>query len=74
MVNSGELVENIQEGEVMLDENKNSKEENQTIITNITVEDYFAESRLTRDKMYSQMLESYQKILESSNIKQDPKK
>lgn len=73
MVNSGELVENIQEGEVMLDENKNSKEENQTIITNITVEDYFAESRLTRDKMYSQMLESYQKILESSNISESQK-
>ena len=36
--------------------------------TNPNVDDYFTESKLTRDKMYSQMLESYQKILESSNL------
>ena len=29
---------------------------------------YFTESRLEREKMYSQMLESYQKILENSQI------
>lgn len=44
------------------------KNEYEAIITNVSVDDYFAESKLNRDKMYSQMLESYQKILESSNI------
>ena len=37
--------------------------------TQNTIEnDYFASSRLEREKMYSQMLESYQTILESSEI------
>lgn len=45
---------------------------NQTVNTeNITTstqsEDYFTKSKLDRDAMYSQMLESYQKILNSSN-------
>ena len=31
------------------------------------VDDYFTKSKLERDTMYSQMLESYQKILNSSN-------
>ena len=36
-------------------------------------EDYFTNSRLGRDTMYSQMLESYQKILENSSISQEQK-
>ena len=31
-------------------------------------DDYFESSKLSRDKMYSQMLESYQKILENNQI------
>lgn len=61
-MSSGELVENIETEDELLES------ENQTIVTNGNVENYFTESRLTRDKMYSQMIESYQKILESSNI------
>ncbi len=36
-------------------------------------DDYFTSSKLERDKMYSQMLETYQKILESTNISQEQK-
>lgn len=34
---------------------------------------YFTQSRLDRDKMYSQMLENYQKILETDNLASDEK-
>jgi stage III sporulation protein AH len=47
-----------------------------TVDTNTTIkdeDDYFTESKLERDKMYSQMLETYQKILESTNISQEQK-
>lgn len=36
-------------------------------------DDYFTSSKLERDKMYSQMLETYQKILESTAISQEQK-
>ena len=36
-------------------------------------DDYFANSKLQRDTMYSQMIESYQKILESSTISTEQK-
>ena len=35
--------------------------------------DYFSESRLERDKMYSQMIETYQKMIESKEISTDQK-
>lgn len=35
--------------------------------------DYFVASRLERDKMYSQMLETYQGLVESANIASDQK-
>ena len=44
---------------------------NTTTETNTTAEnkndDYFAKSKLERDKMYSQMLETYEKVLNSTN-------
>ena len=51
-------------------ENTVEAEDNVSIETtqNTIENDYFASSRLERDKMYSQMLESYQTILESSEI------
>lgn len=36
-------------------------------------EEYFSSSRLNRETMYSQMIESYQKILESSNTNETQK-
>ncbi len=46
-----------------------------TNISEQTQEDsYFDETRLEREKMYSQMLENYQKILETNNLSSDEKK
>ena len=49
--------------------------ENNTQETNAKVEDddYFAKSKLERDTMYSQMLETYQNILNSSNASETQK-
>lgn len=57
---------------IQLLENSESEEENITT-TSAQIDNYYAESKLTRDKMYSQMLESYQKILESSNVSESQK-
>lgn len=47
---------------------------NSTIETNAATNDnYFASSKLERDKMYSQMLETYQKLLESDTISSEQK-
>lgn len=40
---------------------------------NINSNEYFVKSRLERETMYSQMIESYQKILESSSISNEQK-
>lgn len=60
--------------------NANSSEsssENKTVTTSGTVaketDEYFTNSRLTRDTMYSQMIESYQKILDNNSISADQK-
>lgn len=52
------------------------KQENNTAETNtktVTASEYFTESRLEREKMYSQMIETYQKILEKSGISESQK-
>ena len=41
---------------------------NTTKNTSAQEDSYFAQSRLDRDKMYSQMLDNYQKILETNNL------
>ena len=59
-----------------IDKNNNQeKEENKTEQDNtaqtnagITTDEYFTKSRLERESMYSQMIESYQKILEKTNV------
>jgi len=51
--------------------------ENNTSVTNNneTLEDkYFNETRLEREKMYSQMLENYQKIIETDSLSGEEKK
>ena len=44
-----------------------------TTVTENSGNQYFAELRLERDKMYSQMLESYQKILSNNQISETQK-
>ncbi len=47
---------------------QNVKKENETVQTNSNnSNDYFVKSKLERDTMYSQMLETYEKVLNSSN-------
>ena len=59
-------------------ENKENTVQNEintsTTVTETSGDQYFAELRLERDKMYSQMLESYQKILSNSQISETQKK
>ena len=50
------------------DENDEEPEEE-----NNDIKDYFSESRIDREKRYSQMLETYQKIIDSSEIPSDQK-
>ena len=55
---------------------KNEEKEKNTTQTNNNLtesEQYFTSSKINRDTMYSQMLESYQKILENQNISNDQK-
>lgn len=56
-------------------ETKTIDTENDAITTsnNISDNEYFVKSRLDRETMYSQMIESYQKILESSSISNEQK-
>ena len=84
---SGNAVEeeNTQEGLVpndetqenaIIEENKNETETT-TATTNSQVstetKEYFSSSRLNRETMYSQMIESYQKILENETISETQK-
>jgi len=50
-------------------------EEAKEVVETVSKEadDYYASSRLERDKMYSQMLESYQKIIDNVNIPSEQK-
>lgn len=50
-------------------------DDNQTTITNAqnTSDEYFSATRLDRDTMYSQMLETYQKMVDSTEITNDQK-
>lgn len=51
----------------------NSNQSTKTTSIGTYQADYFIASRLERDKMYSQMLETYQGLVESSNIAADQK-
>ena len=52
---------------------ENSVDTEVTQTSNSTSNEYFTESRLEREKMYSQMLESYQNILENTQISETQK-
>lgn len=53
--------------------NSNAQKNLQTTNSNNWDSTYFTQSRLDRDNMYSQMLENYQKILETDNLAADEK-
>lgn len=56
--------------------NENTTENITNVYSNATSsnnDEYFANSKLEREKMYSQMLETYQKILENETISEEQK-
>ena len=83
LVSSNAVDENEEEGLVPNDEVlentiiEQTEDESETTTTNSKVtqktDEYFSTSRLNRETMYSQMLESYQKILESETISETQK-
>ena len=66
IVSNSNLIDNT----VSTNNSDNNASENATVVTNSEAEtkneDYYTSSRLERDTMYSEMLESYQKILDST--------
>lgn len=84
---SSEKNNNISNNTVSSNVVKNEENQSKTNITSNNVEngektvttstknndDYFTNSRLTRDTMYSQMIESYQKILNNTSVSADQK-
>lgn len=84
---SSEKNNNISNNTVSSNVVKNEKNQSKTNIASNNVEngektvttstknndDYFTNSRLTRDTMYSQMIESYQKILNNTSVSADQK-
>lgn len=67
---NAEINNNIQTNEAIDDGNNVVKNAN-TVLNNS--ENYFAQTRLERETMYSQMLETYQKLVENENIPADQK-
>jgi len=63
----------VQEETINEELNADEQEKNLTEVVNNSTGDYYATSRLEREKMYSQMLESYQKMLDSSQISETQK-
>lgn len=68
-----ETVEN-KENVATTNNTKENADSNTTKNTSTQEDSYFAQSRLDRDKMYSQMLDNYQKILETNNLSSEEKK
>lgn len=76
-----QILNNIQEANNKISEENTVKGNSNTVVEDNTVEtgtkastdEYFTNSKLEREKMYSQMLESYQKLLESSSVSAEQK-
>lgn len=70
-------VNNAIDGTNVKEENSNTQtveNKNDTSVqTSTKTDDYFEASKLEREKMYSQMLETYQKLLESTSISVEQK-
>lgn len=74
LVSNNETIENTVENNE--EQKKEIAENSEEKTANATIEDddqYFANSKLEREKMYSQMLETYQKILENTSVSEEQK-
>jgi len=66
-----EVVSNIVNDSVNTKETSSQEKESPKLSDE--TDDYFTSSRIDRDKMYSQMLESYQKIIDNTNMPSEQK-
>lgn len=77
LVSSNGIVETNTESAIVendsLEENEIKENTQETKTTNANTGEYFSSSKLSRETMYSQMTESYQKILENDSISADQK-
>lgn len=76
LVSNNEIVENNESEELKESEETNTEElhDSTSVETNSEAEDdYFANSKIEREKMYSQMLETYQKMLENMSVSEEQK-
>lgn len=62
------------ENEILEEETEEIEETTDNVIEEIVEDDYFTASRLERNTIYSQSIETYQKILENSNVSETQKK
>ncbi len=67
--NTNEIENQIKESDGNTKNNETNTENNESITTNASnsKDDYFTNSKLERNTMYSQMLETYEKVLNSNN-------
>lgn len=72
LVNSDDIIENEAEDGIEV-RNENDEVIETGVQNEENKDEYFVNSKLEREKMYSQMLETYQKILENSNISEEQK-
>ena len=72
LVSSNGIVETNTQETALVENNKEQTEETTKTKAKISNE-YFSQTRLNRESMYSQMVESYQKILENESIASDQK-
>lgn len=71
LVNSNEVKE--QKQKQNQEQNQEQEQEQEQKTEQEPVNDYFQESKLSRDTMYSQTLETYQKMLDNSNVSEEQK-
>ena len=72
LVSNNEVVNQENQENEKKDESQDNKEQTEETSA-LKEDDYFQESKLSRDTMYSQTLETYQKILDNANVSEEQK-
>ena len=72
LVSNNEVVSQENQENEKKDESQDNKEQTEETSA-LKEDDYFQESKLSRDTMYSQTLETYQKILDNANVSEEQK-
>ena len=71
LVSNNQLIQ--EENGQNIDVEKNTGTEDVKDVATVTEDGYFQESKLARDKMYSETLETYQGILNNTNVSEEQK-